>query len=352
MNLDDRAFVEAADPHHVADVLAAFARHCREGARLAPAPPLPSTVKRPGLVVVAGMGGSAAGGDLVAACAAEQLPTPVLVHRGYGLPAAVGGDALLIASSYSGDTEEVLSATEAALARGVAVACVTAGGRLADLAARHGLPRVTVPGGLMPRMALGYLFLSTLRILETVELPLATSAEIAEAVDVLERRATFLVPDSPERDNEAKQLARAIDGTVPVIYGGPLTGAVAYRWKTDLEENAKAFAAAGTLPEMNHNEVEAWRVPDARRFHAVLLRDAAEPAPVAARFALLRDLISPVAAGVSEAWTEGRSHVARVLGLATLGQWTSYYVALLRGADPWPVPILDEFKRRLRGGPA
>lgn len=348
MNLDDPSLVAARDPHRAGDVLAAFPRQCREAVRLAASPPLPAQIKRPGLVMVAGMGGSAAGADLLAACAADRVPAPILVHRGYGLPAAVGADALVIASSYSGDTEEVLSAAEAALARGVAVACVTAGGRLAGLAARHGLPRVPVPGGLMPRMALGYLFLAALGILDHAGLPVATAAEIAEALEVVERCGARLTPGCPESENEAKRLARAIAGSVPIVYGGPLTGAVAYRWKTDVEENAKVFAAAGVLPEMNHNEVEAWRAPHAGGFHAVLLRDAGEPPPVAARFALLRELIAPAAAGISETWTQGESRVARVLALAALGQWTSYYMALLRGVDPWTVPVLDELKRRLR----
>ena len=126
------------------------------------------------------------------------------------------------------------------------------------------------------------------------------------------------------------------------------TGAAAYRWKTDVEENAKRFALAGTLPEMNHNEIEAWQGPAAKAMHVVLLRDAAEPPEIAQRFHILRDMIGPSAGGLSEARGHGAGRLARLLTLAYLGQWTSYYLAVLRGRDPWSVPLLDEFKRRVR----
>jgi len=134
---------------------------------------------------------------------------------------------------------------------------------------------------------------------------------------------------------------------LPAIYGGPLTGAVAYRWKTDLEENAKILAIAGAVPEMNHNEIEAWSGPGAGARHAVILREDSESPEIARRFTLLRDLLSPAAGGISEVWARGRGRLARVLSLVSLGQWVSYYVAMLQGTDPWPVPVLTEVKRRL-----
>jgi glucose/mannose-6-phosphate isomerase len=136
-----------------------------------------------------------------------------------------------------------------------------------------------------------------------------------------------------------------------VIYGGPATGSVAYRWKTDCEENAKAFAAAGTLPEMNHNELEAWGGPPARQLYLVLLRDPAESPEIARRFTLLRELIADAPGGTSEVWARGTGTVARLLSLIALGQWTSYYLAMLRGVDPWPMPRLDALKMRLARSP-
>jgi len=346
MNLDDLEALAQIDPHDARRALAEFPAQCRRARTLRAIPPL--GIGTPRVVVVAGMGGSAVGGDLLAACAADAVGVPILVHRGFGLPALAGPDALVIACSYSGDTAEALSAFEAAVARRVPVVALTAGGALAQRAAAAGRPRVTLPDGLMPRMALGYLLLPAVALLEGCGVTVATAAEVDEALAAVESLAPELVPARPSADNEAKRLALSIGDRLPVIYGGPTTGAVAYRWKTDVEENAKTFAVAGTLPEMNHNEIEAWQGPDAKGMHAVLLRDASEPPEIAQRFHVLRDMIAPSAGGLSEARGRGAGRLARLLTLAYLGQWTSYYLAVLRDRDPWSVPLLDELKRRVR----
>ena len=344
-SLDDVAALKHGDPHDARHVLADFAHQCRAAARLRPEPP--PRVTAPPVVVMAGMGGSAAGGDVLAACAGERLPVPIVVHRGYGLPPTASGRAFVVASSYSGSTGEVLSAVDVALERGLAIAAITSGGALGERAARHGLPTVLLPGGLMPRMALGYLLFPAIAVLRTIGLEVATEAEVAEALDVVEALVTGLVPERPSAQNEAKRLALAIGDRLPAVYGGPVTGAVAYRWKTDMEENAKAFALSGVIPEMNHNAIEAWRAPNAGRMQLVLLREEDEPPAIARRFAVLRELIGGEAGGVSECWARGRGRLARLVSLAYLGQWTSYYLALLRGVDPWTVPLLDELKRRV-----
>jgi glucose/mannose-6-phosphate isomerase len=345
MTLDDVSALERIDRHDTRRVLAEFPEQCRRGRALVAAPAI--TTARPRVVVMAGMGGSAAGADLVAACAAQTLDIPILVHRGYGLPAAAGRDALVIATSYSGDTAEVTSAVEAALARQVPVVAITSGGTLGALAARRRLPCVTLPAGLMPRMALGYLVFPALGGLAACGAAVASAADIDEAIAVVCKQATDLGPTTGSEKNEAKRLARALGRRLPAVYGGPLTGAAAYRWKTDLEENAKLLAVAGALPEMNHNEIEIWRGPAARELHAVLLREDAEPPEIADRFTLVRELLGPAAGGVSEAWARGRGTLARLLSLVYLGQWVSFYAAMLREIDPWPVPVLTEVKQRL-----
>jgi glucose/mannose-6-phosphate isomerase len=348
MILDDPRALARIDRHDSGRILAEFPLQCRHarGLRAAPVPATP----RPRVVVMAGMGGSAVGGDVVAACAAESVDVPILVHRGYGLPAAAGRDALVVASSYSGETVEVLSAVEVALARRVPVVAITSGGALGALAARMGLPRVTLPDGLMPRMALGYLVFPALAVLDGCGVPVATEGEVDEALEVITAQAADLAPAIVTDKNEAKRLALGIGGRLPAVYGGPLTGPAAYRWKTDLEENAKMLAVAGTVPEMNHNEIEIWRGPGARGLHAVLLREDGEPAEIARRFTLLRELLDPAAGGVSEAWARGRGRVARRLAHGHRGPGVSYNHAMLHETDPWPVPMLTEVKRRLGDG--
>jgi glucose/mannose-6-phosphate isomerase len=346
MTLDDLDALVRVDRHDTRRVLADFPEQCRRALGLLASPPI--RIGRPRVVVLVGMGGSAAGADLLAACAAETLDVPILVHRGYGLPAAAAGrDALVIASSYSGETVEVVSAVEVALGRGLPVVAITSGGVLGELAARHGLPRVTLPDGLMPRMAFGYLVFPALAALSTCGAPVASAADVEEALQVVTAAAADLRPEAVTDKNEAKRLALAIGRRLPVIYGGQLTGAVAYRWKTDLEENAKRLALAGALPEMNHNEIEVWGGAAARDLHAVLLREDGESAEIARRFTLVRELLGPAAGGVSEVWARGRGRLARLVSLVYLGQWVSYYAAMLAGTDPWPVPMLTEVKRRL-----
>ena len=343
MILDDAAAIARVDRHGTRAILADFPEQCRRGHAL----PAPAGGMRPRLVVIAGMGGSSSGGDIVAAVAAETLDVPILVHRGYGLPAAAGRDALVVAMSYSGETVEVLSAAEAALARRVPLVAITAGGALGALAGARGLPRVTLPTGLMPRMALGYLVFPLLAVLAGHGAAVASPAEVNEALDVVRARLAELAPECPADKNPAKRLAAAIGDRLPAVYGGPLTATAAYRWKTDLEENAKILAVAGAIPEMNHNEIEAWGGPQARARHVVLLRDEGEAPEIARRFALVREMTAPTAGGVSEMWTRGGGRLARILSLAYASLWVSFYLAILHGVDPWPVPMLEEVKRRL-----
>ena len=345
-NLDRLDDVARVDVHGTRDVLAAFPQQCRQAIGLAPDRPLPSA--RPKIVVIAGMGGSAASGDLIAACAAHRVDVPIVVHRGYGLPAVATRDSLVVATSYSGDTEEAVSALETAIDRRVPAVAVTGEGRLGRVATQHGIPRIVVPGGLIPRVALGYLFFPTRTVLAGVGLDVVDEADVTETLDELAALGRDVGPDRPATTNLAKRLALAMRDRVPVIYGGPDTGAVAYRWKTDIEENAKIFAVSGVVPEMNHNAIEAWRAPFAGGLQMVLLRDRDESPEIVRRFTLLLDLVGAVPGGVSEAWTRGKSRLARLLALVYLGQWTSYYLALLRGVDPWSTPLLDELKHRLR----
>jgi glucose/mannose-6-phosphate isomerase len=345
LKLDDPAARARIDAHGVGETLLGFSAQCRAAAALRPVPDMP--LARPRTVVVAGMGGSAAGGDLLATCAAERLDVPVIVHRGYGLPALVGPRDLVIVTSYSGETAEALSAFQAGVQRGAVVAVVTSGGQLGARARQRQLPRVEVPAGLMPRYALGYLFFSLLALLRAADLVPVKDEEVDEALTVLEKLGAEVGPHRPAATNEAKRLALAIEGRIPLVYGGALTGAVAYRWKTDLEENAKTFAAAGALPETNHNEIEACGGPGARLLHLVLLRDEAEPPEITRRFTILSELVGDSLGGASQVWTRGTSSLARLLSVLALGQWTSYYLALLRDVDPWRVPLLEALKARL-----
>ncbi len=342
--LDDPARYAAIDRRKFGDLVRGLPGQLADAARLAADVRLAGD--RPRDVWVLGMGGSAVAGDLLAALAGPVAPFPVHVVRGYTLPAAVGPDSLVVASSYSGRTEETLAAFEAARARTARLLAVTAGGELGERAAAAGLPCVRLPGGFPPRAALAFLLVPVLVLLDRLGAGLADAAARAETVGVLTGLGARLAPDVPTAENPAKALAGALGGRLPAIYGGELTAPVAYRWGTQLAENGKVLALSGALPEMNHNAIEAWGAGPGVPAAVVLLRDRGDPPRVARRFALTREIVQ-ARVPVHEVWARGESRLARLLSLVLHGDWVSYYVAIERGVDPWAIDTLEAFKRRM-----
>jgi glucose/mannose-6-phosphate isomerase len=343
--LDDPHRLAAGDPRGFGALIRSFPAHLAEGARLAAGVRL-AEPPRDGLVVV-GMGGSAVAGDLLQALWRDRAPFPVEVVRGYGLPAWVGPGTAVVASSYSGSTEETLAAFAEARRRGSRPLVVTSGGPLATAAAD--LPLVRIPEGLPPRAALGYLLGPVLRVMGAACPALDAGAELPEALEVLAALGAELAPERPLAANAAKELATWLDGRTPAVYGTDTTAPAAYRWGTQFEENAKVLAVSGALPEMNHNAIEAWGAGPAGAWAVVLLRDGAEH-PRVARRADLTLRVAGARVPAREVWARGHGRLGRLLSLVLIGDWTTYYAAILRGVDPYAVDTLDAFKRRM--GPA
>jgi len=298
-------------------------------------------------VVVVGMGGSAIGGDLLRTLAADTATVPVFVARSYTLPAWVGANTTVIASSYSGNTEETLSALEEACARGASVACVTSGGEVHRRAEEQGFPHVLVPGGMQPRAALGYSLTALLTIAERMGLLRLDPGAWSETQHRLEHQAQAL---SQMPDNRALMLARDLDGTLPFIYAGTgLLEAVALRWQTQIHENAKMLATGALFPELNHNEIMGWE--DAGAIHdqvsVVVLRHAGDHPQVRRRMDVTRSLVADRAAGWTDVYAEAQYPLARVMELVHLGDWVSFYLAMLRGLDPTPVDLIGRLKATL-----
>jgi len=305
---------------------------------------------RPNGVAVCGMGGSAIGGDVVKACLTE-LPVPCEVVRGYDLPAWVSPRTLVIAVSYSGDTEETLSCVSAALARECRPVCVTSGGTLEALARERGLPLIAVPAGHQPRAAMGLLAAPVGAVVEAAGLATGFAAQVDEAAGLARELAAQLAPEAATERNPAKRLALRLHGRLPVIYGGGLTGVAARRFKSQLNENADAVAFWAELPELNHNELVGWSGIDeaARGLYVVIFVDHAASDPIKRRVELTRELVARHAAGVEVLETRGEAALTRVLSLTYLGDYASLYLAMLRGIDPAPVEAIDWLKRRMAG---
>lgn len=302
-------------------------------------------------IVVTGLGGSAIGGDLLRVYAAGKISVPIIVNRDYGLPKFVGPDTLVFAVSYSGNTEETLSAYEEARARGASIIAITTGGKLGEMAQRDGVPVIRVPSGIAPRAATGFLFIPTLRILQGLGLLPDVLDEITEMIDFIRDMRKKLGPEAPEEENPAKQIARKLHNKIPVIWGSAgTTEVVAQRWKGQINENAKAPAYWNVLPELNHNEIVGFQFPleILKKVHVIILRDERDHPRVHKRIEITKDVIKDAVDGYTEVWASGNGVLSRLYSLIYTGDYTSVYLAALYGIDPGPVKVIDYLKRELQ----
>ncbi|MDP8959511.1 MAG: bifunctional phosphoglucose/phosphomannose isomerase [Actinomycetota bacterium] len=312
---------------------------------------LPQVRQAPSALVI-GMGGSGISGDFAAQVAAEAGRL-CAVHKGYGLPGwAPALRPLVVAVSYSGNTEETLSGARHAAELGLPGVVVAGGGRLSEMAAEWGWEWLAVPGGLQPRAAAGYLTGAVLRAMEGAGMVPAQRAGLAEAASVLDE---LLGPDQAgPAVSLADDLADALAGRVVVVYGSLGPAAVAaQRWKTQINENAKAPAYWSVLPELDHNEIEGWGSgvgSTGRWFGIVLLRDSGEHPRLPRRFELTQEVIAPRAPVVGEVWGQGEGMVSRMFSLTLVGDLVSVRLAELAGTDPYPVEAIERLKRRLEEG--
>jgi glucose/mannose-6-phosphate isomerase len=345
--LDDVERMRALDRSGMLDTVGAFPDQLRHATALAQGVDWPHVDPRN--VVVAGMGGSGISGQFLRDWAFDRLDVPVTVVNDYNLPHYCGNKTLVLVESYSGNTEEALSCFEDALMRGCTTVAVTSGGELEARARQRGAPVVAIPGDLpVPRAATAYLLVPLLVGMEAVGLAYATD-ELREAYAVLTEMQKELAPDIPTEANPAKQLAHTIHGTVPVVYGQGVLSAVARRWRTQLNENAKMLARDDVFPECNHNDTPAWGGSgNPELFSVVLLRDAVEPQEIADRMELTRAMAFCRARVTCEVRARGEGALARMLSAMYVGDYASLYLAFLRGMDPAPIEMIEDLKRALK----
>ena len=300
-------------------------------------------------IVLTGMGGSAIGGDLLRSYVSQELGVPFLVNRSYLLPAFVNKSTLVVVSSYSGNTEETLAAYKAARARNAKILCLTTGGDVLRLAERHGNAVIKVIPGLQPRAALGYSFFPLLLALTRIGLLRNQDRSIRETVDMLWKLSRRL-GDFRRKTNKAVRIARALHGRLPIIYSATEhLDAVNVRWRGQISENAKQLAHGNVLPEMNHNEIVGWNVDRTlmKKTAVVFLKDKGVLDRVRLREKITRSIVRRHAGKVLEVSGEGSSLLARIFSLVYLGDWASFYLAILNGKDPTPVTVIEYLKREL-----
>lgn len=296
-------------------------------------------------IVVLGMGGSGVAGDVLVAAAGPFLPVPVIVSKGYELPAFVGESSLVFAISFSGNTEETVEAASAAAVEGAHMVVVTQGGELGRLAHSWGVPHIPVPEDIpVPRAGIGATAIPPMIVLEEIGLFPGAQQWVDFAVEQLRERRDALLGD----DSIAKGIARRIGRTLPLVHGGGDLGAVAAaRWKTQVNENANAPAFWNTHPELCHNEMQGWgQHGDVTRqvLTLVNLRHEYEHPQVSRRFDIVQPMLDEVVAGVEEVWAEGEGQLAQLLDLVLIGDFVSLELAAQEGIDPGPMDTLDQIK--------
>lgn len=303
----------------------------------------------PNKIVILGMGGSAIGGEMLAALLTLEAKIPIITIRDYVIPASVDEQTLVFACSYSGNTEETLSAVNFALERNSKIIGITSGGKLEELCMDNQLPIFSVPKGYSPRAATVFLFLPMPVLLEKLKL-ITIDVELTELINALIELRDALVPEVLVNQNPGKTLANRLNNCIPVIYGHSYLTVIAQRWRTQLNENAKMLAFAAGFPEMNHNEIVGWSEATeeiTKQFKVVILRSSDEHPQVSKRIELTKKTLVAKAGNVYEVDAIGASKLTRMLTTMYLGDFISVYLALLRGIDPTPVTAIEELKKQL-----
>ncbi len=348
-DLDKPRTYEVLDPSGMFRHLRQMPEQCEQAWQSALRFELPREYDRVNKAAILGMGGSAIGGDLLCSVALMENRAPVWVHRAYGLAPFLDENTLLVASSYSGNTEETVSSFAESLATPAKKLVITSGGRLQALAQQEGIPIFPITYQGPPRAAFPHSFVPLLAIFQRLGLIEDKSADLAEATQALSRLSGEFVDTVPVAANPAKQLATALSGRACVIYGAGFLSAVARRWKTQFNENSKAWAFHEALPELNHNAVVGYQFPSQfkQAVLVVLLHSSLLHPRISDRYQLTSEVLEK--AGVSHRLVEaeGKSALAHMLSLILLGDYVSSYLALLNGVDPTPVDSIDYLKKRL-----
>lgn len=351
--LDDVEQIRSGDPGNMYNCVFDLPEHMAAAIKIADAWQVSAAdFADPKNIVVIGMGGSAIGGDLIRAILRDSLLVPFTVCRDYTLPEYVDDETLVIASSYSGNTEETLSALNDALGRKAMVAAVSTGGLMKDVAELNDIPMAVLPEGLQPRAALGYSVVPILLFFEKIGLVKNARKDIESALAKLQVRREKYIEDSPLRSNPAKSLANHIHGRTAIIYGGPvLTEPVAHRWKAQICENGKNMAFANVFPESNHNELVGWNQKvmgdQAEKYVVFMLRDEGDHPKIRKRMNIVKTLIERCGTEVHDVHSMGEGPFERMLSLVQLGDFVSYYLAVLNGVDPTPVDVIEQLKGSL-----
>ena len=322
------------------DLIQDFSSHIQSALDIAGSTELTAVDRRIDNVLITGLGGSGIGGTAAADLLGQHCRVPILVNKGYDLPAFAGPNTLVIASSYSGNTEETIAVFEAAREKHCEIACITSGGQLGELARAHDLNALYMPGGNPPRSMFGYSFTLLLVMLSHYEL--ADSGLLKDAAASL----SLLHKEEKDIQEKAGELARFLFKKIPVIYAADGFEGVAVRFRQQVNENGKMLCWHHVIPEMNHNELVGWAGGD-DRMAVVFFRNEIDDLRNQKRMEINQQIIGRQTKQIMEIWSKGLTHLQRIYYLVHLGDWCSLYLSELNGVDVVEVKVIDHLKAEL-----
>lgn len=347
--LDDSLELAKLDPNNMRDRLYHFPDQCMDAWNQGVNLEVPSDYDEIKNIVIAGMGGSAIGGELVGDLLSSENNIPVEICRNYELPSYVDSDSLVICSSYSGNTEETISACYHAIAKNAKVIVISSGGKLGEIALETGIPYFAIKYSGEPRTTVGYNFLAPMGILSRLGVYHSRDGDIEEVIDNLTFLKHRLSPDVPVLENPAKELALNLESKIVVIYGAGILSGVARRWKAQLNENAKTWAFMETLPEADHNAVSGitWPKKMKNNIVVVMLQSIDLHERIKLRYRYTSELFqkSKIKQFMVDGIGEGKP--AQILSALMFGDYTSYYLGILNGEDPSKVDSIEYIKSRM-----
>jgi glucose/mannose-6-phosphate isomerase len=351
--LDDPRVYDSLDPEGMLGRIRDLPRQCREAWERTRAFKLPTFYWKVERLVILGMGGSAIAGDLLRSLAMRRSRKAIFVCRGYEIPSLVDENTLVIACSYSGETEETLAAFSQAIRGPAKKLVITTGGRLAGVAREYEIPAFLFDYKGEPRAALGYGLMPLLSVAEQVGVLGEMETEVAEAVALMGELVQELDSMVAAERNPAKQLAGRLQTKVPIVYGAEVLTEVAHRWKTQLNENSKVWAFYEELPEAQHNAIVGYPLPREAidRLHVVLLYHAMLYPRIILRYDATKDALAAAGVGYDVVEVKGSGPLSQMLTGILYGDFVSYYLSILNAVSPSPVSAISELKRRLADAP-
>jgi len=294
-------------------------------------------------VIITGLGGSGIGGTIISQILDSNIKVPVLVNKDYFLPEFAGEETLVIVCSYSGNTEETLNAMNIAIDKGCAVKCISSGGKVIELAKQHSMEHIVIPGGMPPRSCLAY-------SLTELFFMLHKSGLIGDWFMNDFHKAIQLIESEDEHiRSEAYYLAEKLHKKIPVIYSQSNYEGVSTRFRQQINENAKMLCWHHALPEMNHNELVGWTIPN-DKLAVVLFRNETDFDRTQTRMELSKEIISKYTPHIYEVYSKGESMIERSIYLIYFGDWVSWYLSEIRGVDATEVNVIDYLKGELSKG--